>query len=388
MYHNFLDRKFLLKTLTELVQIDSTNPSCTPDGAGETEIAQYISICLKDIGLDVETYEPEPGRMNVLGILSGEDQGRSLMFNAHMDTVGVVGMENPFAAQVHDGKMYGRGTQDMKASLAASITAVKALVDSNTTLPGDLFLAAVADEEYLSLGTSDLLKHCIPDAAIVTEPTNMQIALAHRGWAWLEVETFGIAAHGSRYQDGVDANMRMGRVLYRLEGLEVDLRHRDPHALVGTPSLHAAKIKGGTEWSIYADHCQLQIERRTIPGERQEDILKEIQEILDELKGIDEAFKAQLKLKAIRGPHEVSPEVDIVKSLQAASRSVLHEEPLLIGVPFWTDAALMSAIGIDTVLIGPIGAGLHSKEEWVDLESVFHLAHILAKTAVMYNHQE
>ena len=388
MYQNFLDRKFLLKTLTELVQIDSTNPSCTPDGAGETEIAQYISICLKDIGLDVETYEPEPGRMNVLGILSGEDQGRSLMFNAHMDTVGVVGMENPFAAQVHDGKMYGRGTQDMKASLAASITALKALLDSNTRLPGDLFLAAVADEEYFSLGTSDLLKHCIPDAAIVTEPTNMQIALAHRGWAWLEVETFGIAAHGSRYQDGVDANMRMGRVLHRLEGLEVDLRHRDPHALVGTPSLHAARIKGGTEWSIYADHCQLQIERRTIPGESQEDILKEIQVILDDLKGKDEAFKAQLKLKAIRRPHEVSPEVDIVKSLQAASRSVLHEEPLLIGVPFWTDAALMSAIGIDTVLIGPIGAGLHSKEEWVDLESVFHLAHILAKTAVMYNHQE
>ncbi len=298
MYQNFLDRKFLLKTLTELVQIDSTNPSCTPDGAGETEIAQYISICLKDIGLDVETYEPEPGRMNVLGILSGEDQGRSLMFNAHMDTVGVVGMENPFAAQVHDGKMYGRGTQDMKASLAASITALKALLDSNTRLPGDLFLAAVADEEYLSLGTSDLLKHCIPDAAIVTEPTNMQIALAHRGWAWLEVETFGIAAHGSRYQDGVDANMRMGRVLNKLEGLEVDLRHHDPHVLVGTPSLHAARIKGGTEWSIYADHCLLQIERRTIPGESQEDILKEIQVILDDLKGKDEAFKAQLKIKS------------------------------------------------------------------------------------------
>jgi len=388
MFQNFIDRKFLLNTLSELVKIDSTNPSCTPGGAGETEIAQYISLCLSDIGLDVETYQLEPGRMNVLGLLSGEGQGRSLMFNAHMDTVGVIGMKNPFAAQVRDGKMYGRGTQDMKASLAAAITAVKALVDSNTRLPGDLFLAAVADEEYLSLGTSDLLKHCIPDAAIVTEPTNMHIALAHRGWAWLELETFGIAAHGSRYQDGVDANMRMGRVLHKLEGLEAELRQRDPHPLIGTPSLHAAIIKGGTEWSIYADHCLLQIERRTVPGESQEIILKEVQAILDDLKGEDETFEARLKLIAIRKPHEVSPEVDIVKSLLTASRSVLQREPSLVGVPFWTDAALMAAAGIDTVLMGPIGAGLHSKEEWVDLESVFQLAHILAKTAVFYNHQE
>ena len=383
-----VDHEFLLKTLTALVQIDSTNPSCTPGGAGERQISQYISSCLINLGLEVQTFEPEPGRMNVLGRLPGTGHGPSLMFNAHMDTVGVEGMSKPFAAQVRDGKMYGRGTQDMKGSLAASIAAVKALLDAEIKLPGDLFLAAVADEEYLSLGTSDLLKHCVPDAAIVTEPTGMLVALAHHGFAWLEVETFGKAAHGSRYQDGVDANMHMGRVLYQLEKLEKELRHRNPHPLVGTPSLHAAVIAGGTEWSIYSDHCLLKIERRTVPGESQDVVINEVQTILDDLIRKHDSFQAQVKLKAIREPHEVSPQAGIVKSLKTASKDILGEETAPIGVPFWTDAALMSARGIDTVLIGPAGDGLHSKEEWVNLESLFQLAEILAQTAEIYNIQE
>lgn len=380
-----IDHDYLLKTLTDLVQIDSTNPSCTPDGAGEAQIADYTAQSLIDIGMQVEIYEPEAGRMNVLGTLPGIADGCSLMLNAHLDTVGVEGMEAPFSAEIKAGKVYGRGTQDMKGSLAASITAVKALIDSGVTLPGDIFIAAVADEEYLSLGTSDLLDHCIPDAAIVTEPTDMKVALAHRGFAWLEVETFGRAAHGSRYQDGVDANMRMGRVLNKLEGLERELRQREPHPLVGTPSLHAARINGGSEWSIYADHCQLQIERRTVPGESEEGIIHEVQLILDDLRAQDDTFESQLKLKTIRQPHELSSHAGIVKSLQEAVESVMNVETSPVGVPFWTDAALLGAAGVDAVLIGPIGAGLHSKQEWVDIESLFQLSNILARTIILYN---
>ena len=189
------------------------------------------------------------------------------MLNAHYDSVGIENMPEPFSAAVRDGKMYGRGSYDMKGSLAAQMAALKALVDSEAKLGGDVVIAAVADEEYGSIGTADLIRHIRTDAAIVTEPSAVQICLAHKGYLWIEVETIGRAAHGSRFEQGIDANMRMGRFLAELDKLERDLRQRKPHPLVGPPSLHAATIHGGEGLSTYAASCKLQIERRTIPGE-------------------------------------------------------------------------------------------------------------------------
>jgi len=381
-----IDDSYLVQTLADLIHINSINPSLSPEGPGEAEAGVYVADALSDLGLQVTTYELAPGRVNVVGVLPGSGNGRSLLFNAHMDTVGVEGMTiDPFAAEIRDGRMYGRGTQDMKGSLAAMLAAVKALVDSGVTLEGDLIFTAVADEEYLSMGTEALVKEGITaDAAIVTEPTDMQLARAHRGMIWYQVETFGRAAHGSRYQDGIDANMRMGRFLARLDKLEQELRRRPGHPLTGPPSLHAPIIHGGREMSIYADHCVLNIERRIAPGETEADNTAELQAIIDELSAEDPTFQAELSVLVQRAPFVVAEDAPIVQVVDAALAERLGVRRPHVGMPFWTDAALLSEAGIDTVLLGPVGGGLHSAVEWVDLASVADLAAVLAETAYRF----
>ena len=380
-----IDEQYTLQTLKDLVRINSINPSLSPGGKGEVEIGAYVADSLSALGLGVKTYEIEPGRVNVVGHLRGSGNGQSLLLNAHMDTVGVEGMiHDPFGAEIREGRLYGRGAQDMKGSLAAMMGAAKALVDGNAELSGDVLISAVADEEHASIGTEHLVKQVRADAAIVTEPTDLTLSRAHRGFIWFDVETFGRAAHGSRFQEGIDANMRMGRFLAQLEGLERELRQRPPHPLVGPPSLHAARLHGGSEVSIYAAHCLLQIERRTCPDETVEAAAAEIQAIIDRLAADDPTFKASLKAAFHRSPFEVGPDAGIVQTLIGAVRNCTGKEPLHTGQTFWTDAALLADAGMETVLIGPVGAGLHSEEEWVDVKSVFDLTQILAETALSY----
>jgi acetylornithine deacetylase len=380
-----IDREFILEVLTNLVKINSINPSLSPDGVGEAQIGAYIAEVLESIGLHATTHELAPGRVNVVGTLKGQGKGRTLLLNAHMDTVGVDGMQiDPFGAEIRDGRLYGRGAQDMKGSLAAMIGAAKAFVDSGIQLGGDLMVTAVADEEYASIGTEDLVKRIAADGAIVTEPSDLKIALAHRGFIWYQVETFGRAAHGSRYQEGIDANMRMGRFLALLDRLEQELRSRKGHPWVGPPSLHAARIQGGREISMYAAHCSLEIERRTIPGESETQVRAELQALIDHLSAQDPTFQARLQPVFIRPAFEVDQQESIVRSLAAGIQHSTHLEPTYTGQSFWTDAAILADAGIDTVLIGPTGSGLHSAEEWVDIQSVATLAAILAATAVEY----
>jgi len=376
-----IDREFLTETLAGLIRINSINPSLVPGAPGEAEIAAYIAGVLRRIGLHVATHEAEPGRTSVVGTLNGTGGGRSLMLNAHVDTVDIAGMPEPFSAALRDGKMFGRGAYDMKGSVAACLAAAKALADARALLRGDLFIAAVADEEYASIGTADLLRHYHPDAAIVTEPTELALCLAHKGFLWLEVETFGRAAHGSRFDEGIDANMRMGRFLAELDKLEHELRARPPHPLVGPPSLHAAMIQGGSGLSTYAARCTLRVERRTIPGETEAQVVNEIQSILNRLSPADPTFKASLKTLLVRDAFEVSPDAAIVRAVRQSATEVLGHAPKMTGQTPWMDSALFAAAGIETVVIGPAGAGAHSAEEWVDLDSVAALARILAQTA-------
>ena len=215
-----IDRDYLIQTLINLVRINSINPSLVEGGAGEANIAAYVAHEMRQLGLSVDVHEVAPGRPNVVGRLKGQGGGRSLMLNAHMDTVGIEHMPAPFSAEIIDGKLYGRGAYDMKGSLAAMLAAAKAIVDAGAVLNGDLLLAGVADEEHASLGTQELVRRYQPAAAIVTEPTEMQIALAHKGFIWYDVEVIGRAAHGSRPQLGIDANMKMGKFLGVLDKLE------------------------------------------------------------------------------------------------------------------------------------------------------------------------
>ncbi len=378
------DRDFIVRTLADLVRINSVNPSIAADGAGEARIARYIADLLGDIGLETRILEPEPGRCTAVGTLRGTGGGRSLMLNGHADTVGVEGMPDPFSADIREGRLYGRGAHDMKGSLAAGIGAAKMLADGGVRLRGDLVIAAVADEEYGSLGTANLLKHVQVDAAIVTEPTNMDVCLAHKGYVWIEVETEGKAAHGSRFTEGIDAVMMMGRFLGELDVLEQALRAGPAHPLVGPPSLHAAMIQGGTGLSTYAASCRLKVERRTVPGETAEHALDQILAIVCRLGTADPKFSASVRQFFAREPFEVSPRAGIVQALAASAAVVLGRQPAFVGDTPWMDAALLAEAGVETVVMGPVGAGEHSAEEWVDVESVVQMAEVLARTAMDY----
>jgi len=379
-----IDREYTVNTLQRLVRINSVNPSLAAGAPGEREIAGFIAGSLRACGIEAEMLEPEQGRCTVLGRVRGSGGGRSLMWNAHLDTVDVEGMPEPFSGAIRDGRLYGRGSFDMKGSLAACMAAAKAVCDNGVRLRGDLFVGAVADEEYGSLGTTDLLRHVVPDAAIVTEPTALETCLAHKGYLWVEVEVEGRAAHGSKFELGIDANIKMGLFLHELARLEKELRTRPPHRLVGPPSLHAALLKGGSGLSTYAASSVLHIERRLVPGETEAQAVDEIQQIADRLAREDADFRARVKCYFAREPFEVSEEAAIVKVVDRAAAKVRGREPRHIGDTPWMDAALFRAAGVETVVFGAAGAGAHAAVEWVDVESVLQLAEILAEAAVDY----
>lgn len=382
-----IDQASIESVLGDLVRIDSTNPALAPNGrgAGEEEIAAYVADQMRDMGLAVDHWEPAPGRPNVVGVLEGKGNGRSLMWNAHTDTVGVEGMDAPFEPVREGDRLYGRGAQDMKGSLAAQLIAARTLAESDTQLDGDLVVAAVADEEHKSIGTEALVDRYNVDGAIVTEPTDLTLVRAHKGFVWIDIRTYGRAAHGSRPAEGIDANMHMGRVLSKLESLRHSLSTRDDHPLVGPPSLHAGQLRGGAAPSVYAAESHLRMERRTVPGESPGDVLAEVQTILDDLSEADDAFEADAEIAFSREALETSAESAIATATRESLAPVLGSEAGPdTGASFWTDAALLADAGTETVVLGPKGAGLHTPEEWVDLPSVAQLAEVLIHTAHRY----
>lgn len=374
--------EYLEKALTALVQINSINPDLSKEGVGEEQISAYIAQELQACGMQVDRRELAPGRFNVIGVRKGRGGGKSLLWNAHMDTVGSNGMEQPFKAEVRDGRLYGRGSQDMKGSLAAMLAAARALEEGGAQLGGDVIFTGVSDEEYASLGTEDLARDIHADAGLVLEPTEQRICPAHRGFILFDVEVFGKAAHGSRYMDGVDAILHMGRFLNGLESLADELITRPAHPLVGPPSLHASIIQGGTEASTYPAYCRLELERRTCPGESVEQASAEIQKILDALSASDPKFNGRLRATISRPAFEIDPQAEIVACLTQALAHQLGKAPVIGGATFWTDAALLAEAGIPCVVFGPTGAGLHSAEEWVDLQSCCDVAQVLMQTTM------
>jgi acetylornithine deacetylase len=370
----------VLSLLKDLIAIDSVNPSLVPGAAGEARIAESIARHMRARGLEVHIQEAAPDRPNVIGVLEGTDPGRSLMFCGHTDTVGVEGMTAPFDPVERDGRIYGRGAQDMKGGVAAMIDAARVARERGFR-NGRLIVAAVADEEYASLGADVLVTEWHADMAVVTEPTDLQIAAGHKGFAWIDIETRGRAAHGSRPKDGRDAIIRMGRLLTRLERLDRDLQSRAPHPLMGTGSLHASIIDGGRELSSYPDRCRLQMERRTVAGETARTAVAEIESILAELRDEDPEFEAAQRLVFARPPYELPPDSDLACALKRAAASA-GMTPEIIGMSFWTDAAVLGGAGMPSVLFGPGGAGLHSAEEYVRAGDVVACRDTLAALAL------
>ena len=372
----------LEKLLSDLVSINSINPDLIPGAPGEGEIARYIAAWLERVGLDVELVESVSGRPNVVGIARGTGSGKTLLLNGHMDTVGVAGMTDAHQPRIKNGRLYGRGSYDMKGGVAACMLAIAEA--KKQRLHGDVIFTGVMDEEYASAGTLALAQRFHADAAIVAEFTELQLILAHRGFVWLEVETIGKAAHGSRPDLGVDAIVKMGKVLTELEKLDQKLRAHPTHPLLGSGSLHASLIQGGQELSSYPERCLLAAERRTLPGETPEGVEAEFLEIVHELQRSDPTFQAVVRRGIDRAPLATSEDAEIVKDIQAASLKVLNRKPEIAGVQFWTDAAILSAAGIPSVLFGPSGSGAHAVEEWVDLSSVKACAEIYLEAAMNF----
>ena len=366
--------------LKELISIDSVNPSLVQGAAaGEENVAQAVAAHLRASGLDVVVSDVEPGRQNVIGILEGRSPGRSLMLCGHLDTVGVEGMEAPFEPVEREGRMFGRGSGDMKGGVAAMAATARTLANEGWDR-GRLIVAGVVDEEYKSIGAEALVKEWQADAAIITEPTGLKVAIGHKGFSWIEVTTEGRAAHGSRPEEGRDAILRMGRVLQRLEGLTERLNASTPHPVLGRASMHASIINGGRELSTYPESCVLQLERRNIIGEGPEVAMREIGEILDALRHEDKEFVGNARLLFDRPPYETPSDNDLPQRLESAIRNVGHET-CREGMTYWTDAAILGQAGIPTVVFGPGGEGFHAREEFVYIDHVEACKNALVLTA-------
>jgi acetylornithine deacetylase/succinyl-diaminopimelate desuccinylase family protein len=368
-----------IKLLRELVAINSVNPTLVPGAPGERDVADAIAIEMRRIGLDVVVEDVAPGRPNVVGVLEGRTPGRSLMFCGHTDTVGVAGMNDPFTPIERDGRLFGRGAQDMKGGVAAMIDAARVIAERS--LPaGRVIVAAVVDEEHSSIGADALVKTWRADGAVVTEPTDLAIAIGHKGFAWIEIEVMGKAAHGSRPAEGIDAILRLGRVMNRLETLDRALQSRQPHPLMATGSLHASLVAGGRELSSYPDHAVLTLERRTLPSESDAAALEEVREILNALGQEDAAFRGEARLLFGRPAYEIPAAHQLPRALRDAVAALGRSAPL-VGASFWTDAAVLGHAGTPSVLFGPGGAGLHSTQEYVNVADVVACRDALAELA-------
>jgi acetylornithine deacetylase len=343
------------------VAIDSVNPALVPGGAGEREIASFVADWCVTEGFEVKVLGDE--RPSVVATKRGSGRGRSLLLNGHLDTVGVAGMEAPFEPRIEDDRLYGRGAYDMKGALAAILLAATDV----SGLRGDVIVTLVADEELASIGTEAVLESVRADAAIVVEPTELRVAITHRGFVGFELETEGVAAHGSRPDLGVDAIAKMGPILVALTELDERLQTGPAHPLVGSASLHASLIEGGQELSSFPASCVLTGERRTIPGETVEQVETELRAI---------AGGATLRIIASRDPLVPQPNqpfVELVRRVADAGDDT--------GALFWTDAALIANAGIPTVLFGPAGEGAHATVEWVSLSSLTRVREVVRRVA-------
>lgn len=371
-----LRRDHVVGVLSELVRIPSVNPSLVPDeGTGESRIAAFARDWLVAQGVDAWVEEAAPGRTNAVARL-GDGGGPTLALCAHLDTVGTAGMRiPPFEPKVEGTRLYGRGAYDMKGSVAAILCAAAAL--RHTGHAGTVWLALVADEEHASLGALDFVRRHPTDACILTEPSEGRLILAHKGFVWIDVETEGRAAHGSRWDAGVSAVGRMGRIIEALERFDRETLRRRTHPLVGPASLHCATVQGGVGYSTYAPSCRLGVERRTLPGESTAQVVDEVRRVVRAA----DSEEARVRVVLDRAPFTCEPDAKVAACLRDAVHAVTGRVPEDGGVAYWMDAAIFANAGIATANYGPTGEGAHAAVEWVDLDSVVICARALVEAA-------
>ena len=379
----------VLALTAELVGIDSVNPSLVPGAAGEHAIAEFVHGWATACGLSAETVHGPDGRPSVIvrggrgGSGSAGWGGRTLLLCGHLDTVGHGSMRAPLAAVLDGPRLYGRGSYDMKAGLAAALVACRDAAAAG--ISGQVVVAAVADEEHSSTGIQAVLDHVWADAAVVTEPTELEIAVAHKGFVWTEIEVVGRAAHGSRPHLGIDAISRTGPVLVALDRLDRELAGRPPHPLLGHSSVHASLISGGTEASTIPELCTLTVERRTLPGQSVEEVEADVARLLERCRRDQPDLVARSRTVLARPALQTAVDEPIVAMvIEAATRSDGRPRSPS-GLSYWADSAFLGGAGIPTVLFGPSGDGAHADTEWVDVDSVRTCARALTALACAFS---
>lgn len=359
-----------------LVQIDSSTPGSGTNTTGETAIATYITAWLHHRSIETHWIEEVPHRPSVVAVVRGSGGGKSLMFNGHTDTVTLQGYtDDPLSGHIApDGRLYGRGSADMKSGLAAAMIALGQAkkLSLNGKLSGDVILAAVADEECDSIGTEQVLAAgWRADAAIIAEPTEFAIINAHKGYVLLEVEVRGVAAHGSRADLGVDAICKAGHFLVELDRYAEQLQERSPTGeRLDAPNVHAGVIRGGAEINSYPASCVVEIERRTVAGETDESVRRELLEILSRLEEKVPDFSFELRVTSYRPPFAIAADHPFLNLVVEQAVKTTGAAPPIKSETYWTDMALLDEVGIPGVIWGPKGSGLHSKEESVDVQSI------------------
>jgi len=363
----------MVELLSRLVAADSVNPSLVPGGAGERDVAGVIVDWARGARLEADVLEETPGRPSVLVRARGRGGGRTLLLCGHIDTVGVDGMTEPHTPRIRGDRLYGRGAYDMKAGVAAALIACREAAALG--LAGDVVVAAVADEEHASLGVQEALRAVRADAAVVTEPTELEVAIAHKGFVWAEIEVTGRAAHGSRPHLGIDAIVKAGPILTALGELDAALGART-HPLLGRGSIHASLIEGGAELSSYPATCVIGLERRTLPGDTGAAVDAELDALLEVRRAADPDLVVERRTLLVREPFEVPEAAEVVTAVREA-----HGGASIGGASYWADSAFIAAAGIPTVLYGPGGEGAHAVEEWVSLSDTETVARTLVRTA-------
>jgi acetylornithine deacetylase len=373
----------VIDLLRDLVRINSVNSGLVPGAAGETVIAAFCADWLQSRGFEVHRHEATSGRPSIVGLARGTGGGRSLMFNGHTDTVTIAGYNgDALDPRIAEGRVWGRGSGDMKAGVAAMMVAAHRA--SKRKVRGDILVACVADEENTSLGSEEVARHYRPDAVVVTEPTGLDLIVTHKGFVWLDVIVEGRAAHGSQPENGIDAIAKAGRFLVALDGYARRLLQGPPYPRLGTGSVHASIIRGGEEMSSYPARCTVRIERRTIPGDTPETVRAEFEALLEDCHVADADFRATLEIGLTRNPLVDPGQSAITAIVEAAAANRLGRKPQRAGMAGWTDSAIFNALGIPSLLFGHIGGGFHAADEWADIESIEALVDILTETAAQH----
>jgi succinyl-diaminopimelate desuccinylase len=352
------------KILRDLIALPSVNPAFLPPGdsrAGETRVAGFLADAAAKAGLDVEWQEVFPNRSNLIARLlpSGEIRQR-IVLAPHMDTVGVSSDEQ-FTPVLKNGRLYGRGACDTKGSIAVMFAGLAELANAKRRPANtEIVLVALVDEESGQGGSRALAKSRFKaDLAIVGEPTRLQIVTAHKGDLWLQLETTGKAAHGSRPELGRNAVHLMAKIVHLLETDYASQLRRRRHPLLRHATINVGTISGGRQPNIVPDRCAIRIDRRTVPGESDPAVKREILSYIRR-RGLA-ATMLDTKHEEPAPPLETDPRLPLVKQFL---RSASQKKPA--GVDFFTDAGVLAAAGIPSVVFGPGDiAQAHTTDEWV-----------------------